>query len=49
VLVYLILISDARYHERKTSWFLFFYSNFYYLLSVGVDGYCCTWSHTRTR
>ena len=26
--------------------FVFFYCGLFYLLIVGVDGYCCTWAHS---
>ena len=39
-------ISANKNHNNNNNIFL---SDFFYLLFVGVEGYCCTWSHLMTQ
>jgi len=34
--------------SKSVKHYLFLNLNLFYLLSVCVEGYCCTWSHTVT-
>ena len=41
-----VLDTVNVYCEVGIKLFIYFQSNLFYVSHVGVEGYCCTWSHT---